>query len=152
MSRFFTLDAKKPQPNRTFLFLTNGKLYFGERSKYEDFIPEYDDDFDDRNVNSYYYKLYFNNRIPMICSEKELLAASAMGQRLIDGWFYYPSTKNIYTTPDGTMKCEISKDQTPMGIDGDGLKGFADYWKRKSGTSLTETKQHVDKDCPNEIV
>lgn len=132
MSRFYTLEEKKPIKNKMFLFLSNGQLYFGERHKHKPdwFYCGDDEDCVNCSKNLYYYKLYFNIKLPKYFSEEEILEANSIGQRIIDGWFYYPSTKNIIAEIEDTFSCEVSKDQESSIAGSDPEGGFKDYWKR----------------------
>lgn len=101
MTRFYTLKEKKPYPGKAFLFIRNGKLYFGERIKHQDLR------------NCFYYRLCFNSKKHTYFSEEDIIQAHEMGQRVIDGWFYYPSTENICSIPDVSPESEVSLDQSP---------------------------------------
>jgi len=138
VSRFYTIEEKRPRCGKWFLFLKNCKLYFGKRGKYTDFIGDWDDDFEDDLSNAYYYKLLVNGRYPCLLSERTILTASQVGAPLIDGWFYYPSTKGIVTILSDNMVCEISTDQSPPEEESDGLAGFRDYWRRKESVEFVE--------------
>ena len=130
MARFYTLEEKKPKLNRMFLFLSNGRLHFGMRGKYADFIDAYSEDFEGNKTNLYYYELYSNTSFPNYLSEDEVLEANAMGNRIIDGWFYYPSTKNIVTVINTNCVSEVSNDQTSPIAEGDNEGGLKDYIRR----------------------